>query len=344
MRAKTRGAVYRDRGHTYAADACEPLVRAERANAVRLRALARFQYPGRRLPSGQLRGVCSIGYWDAPAPQDWGLDWHRNEGLELAFLESGRVAFAVEGHPRETLRPGALTITRPWQPHRVGDPCVGPGRLHWLILDVGVRHPNQPWRWPSWIILTREDLAELTRLLRHQEVPVWAAGPGIRQCFDGMARAIDSAQSAPPGSRLCVLINELLVLLLELLRRHRPRLDESLTSSERTVEIFLDELGRDVAQLARQWTVPDMARQCGLGPTAFTRYCRELTNETPLAFLNRLRLARGACLLRDHPEMPIKQIADACGFATGQYFATAFKRHFGRSPRRETGLRRIGKL
>ncbi|MCC6355784.1 MAG: helix-turn-helix domain-containing protein, partial [Verrucomicrobiae bacterium] len=56
------------------------------------------------------------------------------------------------------------------------------------------------------------------------------------------------------------------------------------------------------------------------------------------------RLARGACLLRDHPEMPIKQIADACGFATGQYFATAFKRHFGRSPRRETGLRRIGKL
>lgn len=340
MRAKTHGAVYRDRGHAYAADACEPLVRAERANAVKLSALARFQYPGRRLPSGQLRGVCSIGYWDAPAPQDWGLDWHRNEGLELALLESGRVAFAVEGHPPEILRPGALTITRPWQPHRVGDPHVGPGRLHWLILDVGVRHPNQPWRWPPWIILTREDLSELTRLLRQQEVPVWTACAEIRLCFDGIARAIDAAHAAPQGSRLCVLINELLVLLLELLRRHKPRLDESLTSSERTVEIFLDDLARDSSQLSRQWTVPDMASQCGLGPTAFTRYCRELTNETPLAYLNRLRLERASRLLRDQPDMPIKQIAAACGFATGQYFATAFKRHFGRPPRRDVAARR----
>lgn len=341
MRAKSRGAVYRERGHAYAADACEPLVRAERAGAVRLRSLARFQYPGRRLPAGHLRGVCSVGYWDAPAPQGWGLDWHRNEGLELAFLESGRVAFAVEGHPPEILRPGALTITRPWQPHRVGDPHVGPGRLHWLILDVGVRHPNQPWRWPAWIVLTREDLAELTRLLRQQEVPVWAAGADIRQCFDGIARAIDARTAPPPCSRLSVLINELLVSLLELLRRHGPRLDESLTSSERTVEIFLGELARDASQLVRPWTVPAMAHQCGLGATAFTQYCRELTNETPLAHLNRLRLEHAAFLLRGRPDMPIKQIAAACGFATGQYFATAFRRHFGRSPRRDAAAKRM---
>ncbi|HPA20162.1 MAG TPA: AraC family transcriptional regulator [Verrucomicrobiae bacterium] len=328
------GAVYRESGHAYAADACEPLARAEREGAVRLRALARFQYPGRRLPAGQLRGVCSIGYWDAPAPQGWGLGWHRNEGLELAFLESGRIAFAVEGHRPEILRPGALTITRPWQPHRVGEPHVGAGRLHWLILDVGVRHPNQPWRWPPWIVLTREDLAELTRLLRQQEIPVWAGGTDIRQCFEGIARAIDTA-TTPPCSRLSVLINELLVLLLELLRRHSPRLDESLTSSERAVEIFLNELARDPSLLARPWSVPDLARQCGLGATAFTQYCRELTNATPLAHLNRLRLDHAARLLRERADAPIKQIAAQCGFATGQYFATAYRRQFGRSPRRE---------
>lgn len=328
------GAVYRERGHAYAADACESLERADAAGDVRLRALARLQYPGRRLPDGQLPGVCSIGYWDAPAPQAWGLDWHRNEGIELAFLESGRVAFAVEGHRPAILRPGSLTITRPWQPHRVGDPHVGPGRLHWVILDVGVRRPNQPWRWPRWIVLTREDIEELTRLLRHQEVPVWSAGHDIRHCFARIAQAIDAPARRPPCSMLSALINELLVSLLDLLRSHRPRLDASLTSTERAVEIFLGELARDAPQLARPWTVPEMATRCGLGATAFTHYCRELTNETPLAHLNRLRLEHASYLLQRRPDLPIKQIAAACGFATSQYFATAFRRHFGHPPRR----------
>lgn len=335
-RGSRRGAVYRERGHVYAADACEDLARAARDGRVRLSALARFQYPGRRLPVRQLTGVCSVGCWDAPAPQTWGLDWHRNEGLELSFLESGAVAFAVEGHPQDVLRPGSLAITRPWQPHRLGAPHVGACKLHWLILDVGVRHPNQPWRWPPWIVLIREDLEELTRLLRQQEIPVWTAGPGFRECFLGIARAIGTA-GPPPCSRLSVLINELLVLLLELLRRHGPPLDESLTSSERAVGIFIDELHRDASLLARPWTLRDMAQQCGLGPTAFTAYCRELVNETPLAHLNRLRLERAIALLDEQPEMPIKQIAAACGFATGQYFATAFKRQFGRPPRRRSG-------
>lgn len=333
---RRRGAVYRDHGHVYAADACEHLSRASRAGAVRLSALARFQYPGKRLPAKELDGVCSIGYWDARAPQDWGLDWHRNEGLELCFLESGGVAFAVEGHRPETLGPGSLTITRPWQPHRVGDPNVGACRLHWIILDVGVRRPNQPWRWPSWIVLTRDDIGELTRLLRQQEIPVWAGGPDIRQCFSTIARAID-ADGRPPCSRLSVLINELLVLLLELLRRHAPRLDESLTSSRRAVGIFMTELGRDPSLLAKPWTLHQMARQCGLGPTAFIGYCRELVNATPLAHLNRLRLDRALLMLDQQPDAPIKQIAADCGFTTGQYFATAFKRQFGRPPRRGAG-------
>ncbi|MEI9960533.1 MAG: hypothetical protein WDM76_05170 [Limisphaerales bacterium] len=35
------------------------------------------------------------------------------------------------------LAPGHFTITRPWQLHKLGAPNIGPGRLHWLIVDVG---------------------------------------------------------------------------------------------------------------------------------------------------------------------------------------------------------------
>jgi hypothetical protein len=48
----------------------------------------------------------------------------------------------------------------------LGSPNIGIGRLHWLIIDLGVRYPNQEWVWPDWIILDRADLQELTKIIR----------------------------------------------------------------------------------------------------------------------------------------------------------------------------------
>ena len=155
--------IYQEQRRTYEADACRPVVRAVEAGRLRHMALARGHYPGRRLARNALPGVKVVGFWDADRRQDWGLDWHRNEGIEITFLESGRLGFAVEGDAF-LLKAGDLTITQPWQQHRVGDPHVDAGRLHFLIFDVGVRRPNQTWRWPSWIVLTPDDLRQLTHI------------------------------------------------------------------------------------------------------------------------------------------------------------------------------------
>ena len=80
-------------------------------------------------------GIRTVGRWDARHDQRWGLDWHRNEGIELTLLSRGRLAFATDAG-EQVLRPGDLTVTRPWQRHRVGAPFVTPGRLHWLILAL----------------------------------------------------------------------------------------------------------------------------------------------------------------------------------------------------------------
>ncbi|HVR24127.1 MAG TPA: AraC family transcriptional regulator, partial [Candidatus Polarisedimenticolia bacterium] len=81
--------VFREHGATYQADACRPLVDAVKAEKVKLEALARGHYPGRRLPSNSLPGVKTLGSWDAVVDQPWGLPWHRNEGVEIGFLETG---------------------------------------------------------------------------------------------------------------------------------------------------------------------------------------------------------------------------------------------------------------
>lgn len=324
--------IYQEDGATYRADSCRPLEEAVSARQVRLESLVHGHYPGRRLPRNLLNGVKTVGYWDADQPQAWGLDWHCNEGLELTFLERGTMSFAVDGHAWG-LRPNDLTLTRPWQRHRVGDPNVAAGRLHFLILDVGVRRPHQDWRWPPWMVMTRADLAELTEMLRHNEQPVWHAGADVCQCLRRIALAVEADRQGSQVSRLTVHLNELFVLVLDLLRQARVALDASLSSSLRTVELFWNDLREHPDYLGLEWTVTAMARRCGLGLTHFIHHSKQLHNMTPAQYLNCCRLQHAATLLDQRPDLGVTQVAMECGFSSGQYFATQFHRHFGSTPR-----------
>jgi AraC family L-rhamnose operon regulatory protein RhaS len=260
------------------------------------------------------------------------LQPHRNEGIEVSFLESGSMGFAVDDHGY-VLQPDDLTVTRPWQLHRVGDPNIGPGRLHWLILDVGVRRPNQAWKWPSWLILSPAESEELTNILRHNEQPVWRASTEIRRCFQSIAQAVERDRDGSNSTRLTIRINDLFLLLLELLRSQKIRLDQSLSGSRRTVQLFVADLSAHPEHLALEWTVEDMASSCGLGVTQFVYHVKRLTNLPPIHYLNHCRLDLAATLLRASPGKTVTDIAFACGFSSGQYFATLFSQRFGLSPR-----------
>jgi len=326
-----RPPAYKEYGKSYHADTCQSLVAASRAGKVRLKALARGSYPGVQLHPSALQGLSSIGYWDAAGKQDWGLDWHRNEGIELTFLETGSLPFSV--HDQDfRLKPGDLTITRPWQPHRVGNPHLSAGKLHWVILDVKVRRPNQPWQWPEWLVLTRQDLKELTNILRHNEHPVWPASTELKSCFQKLARTLDASPPTISISRLTAYLNELFVLLLELLRQQEVKLDSTLSSTLRTVSLFLDDLRENREYLAQPWTIETMAHQCGLGETRFLHYCRELTNLTPIRYLNQCRVETAARLLVEQPQRNVTEVAFDCGFSSSQYFATVFVQHFQCTP------------
>lgn len=333
--ALTRGkgahipAVFSSPSATYHADRCEPLRAAVRRGEVHLNALVHRGYPGRSLPADLLPEVSTVGFWDATGNQTWGLDWHRNEGIELTFLARGQTAFRVDDESFQ-LESGHLTITRPWQRHRVGNPLIGPSRLCWLILDVGVRRPDQKWRWPGWMILSSEDQSRLTTLLSHNEQAVWQANDEIAACFERLAALAQTREPSRAQTRLQLYINELFITVRELLEDHNVRLDARLTSTRRSVELFLNSLPE---HLREDWTLDQMAYQCGLGATAFSNYCRQITNLTPAKYLAHCRIEAAKKLLREHSAMSITDVALACGFQTSQYFATAFHHNTRLSPR-----------
>ena len=298
---------------------------------MRVAALGRGSYPGTPLPKKDLKEISLVGYWNAASNQSWGLDWHRNEGLELAFVEAGQVPFVIDGCKPVLLEPGQLTITRPWQRHRVGNPNVPASRYHWLIIDVGVRRPNQHWTWPPWLLYPRRSLQRLTTILRQNEQPVWRADEEITRCYQKLGKAASVGTTNPEAiTRLKILINELIIALAEMLERRKPRLDESLSSSERTVRLFLKELPR---RLDEPWTLASMSENCGLGRSRFAACCRQITNVSPMEFLNRCRVEAAARLLIEKPTTNITEIAFACGFQSSQYFATVFHQRLKHTPR-----------
>lgn len=317
---------FRDLDAIYFADSCDPLADAAQAGEVQLNALARGHYPGRPLEDGVIEGVRTLGFWDAPRDQVWGLDWHRNEGIELTYVAKGNVAFALDDKSWQ-LHAGQLTVTRPWQRHRVGDPDVNASNLHWLIIDVGVRRPNQTWQWPDWVALAPQDLARLTTLLQHNEHAVWTASPALGNAFIA-ATALTTDDDARAESDLRIRISTLLLELLRTLESENMTLDDSLTAPRRGVQLFLEDL-QD--HLDRRWTLQSMAASCSMGRTQFTRHCQELTNMTPIEFLTYARINLAKMLL-ETTTTSVTDIACRCGFETPQYFATRFRRSVGESP------------
>ncbi|MDW3195035.1 MAG: AraC family transcriptional regulator [Cytophagales bacterium] len=312
---------YEADGIIYHADKCLPLVDAAQRKKINARMLSRHTYPGERLDQNTM-GLNSIGYWDAHETQDWGLDWHRNEGIEFHFLESGSMPYAQQ-NKQVVLQPGNLTITRPWEAHKVGDPYVGIGKFYWVILDMGVRRPHQDWKWPDWITLTPGDLDRLTTILRLNDQSIIMSDKEVANCFINLGKAIDQDRSGSSASRIRVLINQLLLLLLEMLNQEDIELNESLTDSSRSVKLFLKELDNS---LAKNWTIEEMSQSAGVGITRFTHHCKQLTNLTPIRYLMFKRLELSKQLLIAQEEMSISKIAYTCGFTTSQYFASVFKK------------------
>jgi len=93
------------------------------------------------------------------------------------------------------------------------------------------------------------------------------------------------------------------------------------------------------AHLDGRIAVAELARQCGLSPSHFSRAFRRSTGDAPYAWLIRRRVDAAKALLRDR-RLPLTQVALDCGFANQSHFTRAFKRQIGTSPghwRRGTG-------
>ena len=100
----------------------------------------------------------------------------------------------------------------------------------------------------------------------------------------------------------------------------------------RTVKDILGALVHIQTHLEEALPLERLAALAGLSPFHFQRTFKQVVGESPKAYVQRLRLERGAFYLKIN-QARILDIALMCGFRSHEIFSRAFKRRFGVSPR-----------
>ena len=85
------------------------------------------------------------------------------------------------------------------------------------------------------------------------------------------------------------------------------------------------------SKISTRITCEDLARYSNMTSKTFYRYFKTATGMAPIDYLVDMRLKRARQMLEE-TSLPVKQIADQCGFSNTSYFGQQFRRAFGCSP------------
>jgi AraC-like DNA-binding protein len=239
-----------------------------------------------------------------------------DECMELSLCLRGNLEFEMGGK-RYPFRPGSVFVARPDEPHRLRSYPKGMSK-YWLLFRLparGERILGFSARETAWFV------QELTHLPRR----LFAGTKGILSAFKRLFALCDNlpARSVPRRVRIRAAVVELLLEIVEAAHT---------TTAQQSPERIADVIAAVRADLARGWTIDELATRVGCSHSKLLLAFKQQTGAPPHAFLLACRIERAKELLAAGSDS-VAAIARALGFASPQHFAGHFKLATGQTPR-----------
>jgi AraC-like DNA-binding protein len=269
-------------------------------------------------PAG-IKGLKFYGEWKS-SKKPRSLRRHKNDGLEIVLISKGELTWVIEDREVQ-LKANTLFYTLPWQEHGGVEEMQPNCEISYLCIALAESYvrPRRRFRFhPSLGFLPGEERSLSSAFTGHP-TQVIAAGDPVAWL---LAHFMEIA-SEPSRFRHSLLRDAIKVMIVSLAKMAAAgRTTESrLFEAERRVREFTGTL---VRRHAEPWTLESMSDSCRLGRTQFAQLMKTRTGDTPMTYLNRVRI-REAQRLLGATEFSITEIALATGFSSSQYFATVFK-------------------
>ncbi len=266
----------------------------------------------------------------------WGVRYSKFDQPSFAAVLEGSCRLAVDGHRAVTLEAGDFVLLpatpgftlsgfEPVQPERI-DPKL-------MSAPTGeVRHGTRGGRpdvrlLGGYFVFDSPDQALLVSLL-----PGLFHVRGVERLAT-LVRLVAEESSERRSGRELVLSRLVEILLVEALRA-APAEDAPPGLLRGLSDVRLAPALRQMhAQLARSWTVPQLAKTAALSrSTFFERFTRSV-GIPPMEYLLAWRMAVAKDLLR-RQQLAIDEVAERVGYGSASTFSTAFSRHVGEPPGR----------
>lgn len=81
-----------------------------------------------------------------------------------------------------------------------------------------------------------------------------------------------------------------------------------------------------------RFSIPQLAKKCGLSETAYRKRFKAATGMSPLQYINNLKIEKACQMLLDSEDIGIKEISDILNFYSLPYFYKVFKEYTGMTP------------
>ena len=255
------------------------------------------------------------------------LSPHKNRGMEITYVEKGLLEWMVEGVP-ETVGPGSVFFTLPWQVHGGLNPQEPDNTLWHVLFHLAEDYPapRPDFRFSPQFGFSEGEMRELSQTLAASTRHAFRCTPAMRWLMVSLIGELQSSHELA-DAHVISLLRAVIVELKRIVDGDAVDADAH-TGAERKVQTLLAVLP---AQCDQQWTLRAMAETCGIQRTHLNTLFLRLTGSTPMAYLARLRLERGKTLLRETDGRVI-DIALECGASSSQYFANTFKQATGMTP------------
>jgi len=266
----------------------------------------------------------------------WGVRYSEFGHPSFCTVLEGRCRLAVDGQPALTLETGDF-ILLPATPGFTmsGFEPVTPVPFDPKVTSAqsgDVRHGRRGGRpdvrlLGGWFVFDSPDAALLVSLL-----PRLVHVRGVER-LSVLVRLVGEESCGRSAGRDLVLSRLVDVLLVEALRS-TPGEDAPPGLLRGLVDTHLASAMRQMhAQLARSWTVAQLAKTAALSRSAFFERFTRKVGLPPMEYLLAWRMAVAKDLLRRH-NFGLAQVAERVGYGSASTFSTAFSRHVGQPPSR----------
>lgn len=269
-----------------------------------------------------MHGIISYGHF--PIKE---LVPHKNQGMEITYIEKGVMEWMVEGRP-EKVEAGSVFYTLPWQVHGSLQPKE-PENLVWHVLfhlEKDYSTPHTHFQFRKNLGFTREESKLLSTTFSSGARHNFQATPTMRSLMPALVGELQSTREL----RDVLAITLLRAILVELKRIVNSEVADTTTynRSEQRVQDLITRLSSNCGQ---HWALTTMARDCGIRRTQLCKIFQKLTGSTPMEYLSRIRIEHAKTLLR-RSDTKVIDIAFECGYSSSQYFANNFKQATGVTP------------